>query len=174
MVNLQCSMMTEKAVGLLCRLIEVPRVSREEKAAADLLQNYMQGELGLEVQRMGNNIWSVQPGFDAAKQTVSMLVIDKKKLRISQSGLPQMVLDQQPWYTKWMKVPIVKAKVGPRIMTFMADANVFEVLPLKTECKVVISGLYITEIKSARGGIPQVPKKKTLRDRISGVLTKKS
>ena len=117
---------------------------------------------------------SQQAAFDAAKQTVSMLVIDKKKLRISQSGRPQMVLDQQPWYTKWMKVPIVKAKVGPRIMTFMADANVFEVLPLKTECKVVISGLYITEIKSARGGIPQVPKKKTLRDRISGVLTKKS
>ena len=117
---------------------------------------------------------SQQAAFDAAKQTVSMLVIDKKKLRISQSGLPQMVLDQQPWYTKWMKVPIVKAKVGPRIMTFMADANVFEVLPLKTECKVVISGLYITEIISARGGIPQVPKKKTLRDRISGVLTKKS
>lgn len=117
---------------------------------------------------------SQQAAFDAAKQTVSMLVIDKKKLRISQSGLPQMVLDQQPWYTKWMKVPIVKAKVGPRIMTFMADANVFAVLPLKTECKVVISGLYITEIKSARGGIPQVPKKKTLRDRISGVLTKKS
>ena len=117
---------------------------------------------------------SQQAAFDAAKQTVSMLVIDKKKLRISQSGLPQMVLDQQPWYTKWMKVPIVKAKVGPRIMTFMADANVFEVLPLKTECKVVISGLYITEIKSASGGIPQVPKKKTLRDRISGVLTKKS
>ena len=117
---------------------------------------------------------SQQAAFDAAKQTVSMLVIDKKKLRISQSGLPQMVLDQQPWYTKWMKVPIVKAKVGPRIMTFMADANVFDVLPLKTECKVVISGLYITEIKAARGGIPQVPKKKTLRDRISGVLTKKS
>ena len=117
---------------------------------------------------------SQQAAFDAAKQTVSMLVIDKKKLRISQSGLPQMVLDQQPWYTKWMKVPIVKAKVGPRIMTFMADAAVFDVIPLKTECKVVISGLYSTEIKSARGGIPQVPKKKTLRDRISGVLTKKS
>ena len=112
--------------------------------------------------------------IDAAKQTMELLIIDKKRMRINQSGLPQMVLDQQPWYTKWMKVPIVKAKVGPRIMTFMADANVFEVLPLKTECKVVISGLYITEIKSARGGIPQVPKKKTLRDRISGVLTKKS
>ena len=117
---------------------------------------------------------SQQAAFDAAKQTVSMLVIDKKKLRISQSGLPQMVLDQQPWYTKWMKVPIVKAKVGPRIMTFMADAAVFDVIPLKTECKVVISGLYITELKSARGGIPQVQKKKTLRDRISGMLGKKN
>ena len=117
---------------------------------------------------------SQQAAFDAAKQTVSMLVIDKKKLRISQSGLPQIVVEQQPWYTKWMKVPIVKAKVGPRIMTFMADAAVFDVIPLKTECKVVISGLYITELKSARGGIPQVQKKKTLRDRISGMLGKKS
>ena len=117
---------------------------------------------------------SQQAAFDAAKQTVSMLVIDKKKLRISQSGLPQIVVEQQPWYTKWMKVPIVKAKVGPRIMTFMADAAVFDVIPLKTECKVVISGLYITELKSARGGIPQVQKKKTLRDRISGMLGKKN
>ena len=117
---------------------------------------------------------SQQAAFDAAKQTVSMLVIDKKKLRISQSGLPQSVVDQQPWYTKWMKVPIVKAKVGPRIMTFMADAAVFDVIPLKTECKVVISGLYITELKSARGGIPQVQRKKTLRERISGMLGKKN
>ena len=117
---------------------------------------------------------SQQAAFAAAKQTVSMLVIDKKKLRISQSGLPQIVVEQQPWYTKWMKVPIVKAKVGPRIMTFMADAAVFDVIPLKTECKVVISGLYITELKSARGGIPQVQKKKTLRDRVSGLLGKKN
>ena len=62
--------MTEKAVELLCRLIEVPRISREEKAAADLLQDYMQGELGLSVQRAGNNLWSVQPNFDPEKQTL--------------------------------------------------------------------------------------------------------
>ena len=60
----------ERAVDLLCRLIEVPRISREEKAAADLLQDYMQGELGLEVKREGNNLWSVQPNFDAEKQTL--------------------------------------------------------------------------------------------------------
>ncbi|MBR6128663.1 MAG: M20 family metallo-hydrolase [Bacteroidaceae bacterium] len=70
MVNVQCSMLNERAVELLCRLIEVPRVSSEEKAAADLLQDYMQGELGLEVRRMGNNLWSQQPNFDAKKQTL--------------------------------------------------------------------------------------------------------
>ena len=55
---------------LLCRLIEVPRISREETAAADLLQDYMKVELGLEVKRMGNNLWSVQPNFDPEKQTL--------------------------------------------------------------------------------------------------------
>jgi len=62
--------MTERAVELLCRLIEVPRISRDETAAADLLQDYMQGELGLEVKREGNNLWSVQPDFDDGKQTL--------------------------------------------------------------------------------------------------------
>ncbi len=70
MVNVQCSMLNERAVELLCRLIEVPRISREEKAAADLLQDYMQNELRLEVKRMGNNLWSMQPNFDPEKQTL--------------------------------------------------------------------------------------------------------
>lgn len=60
----------ERAVELLCRLIEVPRISREETAAADLLQDYMKGDLGLEVKRMGNNLWSVQPNFDPEKPTL--------------------------------------------------------------------------------------------------------
>jgi acetylornithine deacetylase len=62
--------MTERAVELLCRLIEVPRVSGEEEAAADLLQDYMQNELGLEVKRDFNNLWSIAPNFDAAKPTL--------------------------------------------------------------------------------------------------------
>ena len=46
-------------------------------------------------------------------------------------------------------------------MTLIADAQVFEALPIKTEAKVVLSGLYITQIKSIRGGsIPAAPKKK--------------
>ena len=88
--------------------------------------------------------------LEMSKQTVSMLVIDKKKMKIKDSGLPKIVY-----------VPVVKAKVGPKVMTLMADERVFASLPVKTEAKVVVSGLYITEIKSVRGGaIPQAPKKK--------------
>ena len=62
--------LTERAVALLCRLIEVPRISREETAAADLLQDYMSRELGLEVKRNGNNLWSVASNFDPRKETL--------------------------------------------------------------------------------------------------------
>ena len=62
--------LTERAVELLCRLIEVPRISREETAAADLLQDYMRADLGLEVKREGNNLWSVAPNFDYKKETL--------------------------------------------------------------------------------------------------------
>ena len=80
-----------------------------------------------------------------------MLIIDKKKLRIKDSGLPKMVYEQTPFYLRWSKLPIVKAKIGPKIMTLMADEKVFNAIPLKAEVKVVISGIYISEIKSVRG-----------------------
>ena len=99
--------------------------------------------------------------LEMSKQTVSMLVIDKKKMKIKESGLPKIVYEQTPKYMRWAKVPVVKAKVGPKVMTLMADERVFASLPVKTEAKVVVSGLYITEIKSVRGGaLPPAPKKK--------------
>ena len=36
----------------------------------------------------------------------------------------------------------------------------FESLPVKTEAKVVMSGIYITQIKSVRGGAVPAPAKK--------------
>ncbi len=102
-----------------------------------------------------------QQMLEAAAQTVSMLIIDKKKMKVKEAGLPKIVSDQTPWYMSRAKVPIVKAKVGPKVMTLIADESVFAVLPIKTEVKVVVSGIYITAIKSVRGGaIPAAPKKK--------------
>ncbi len=104
-----------------------------------------------------------QAMLEAAAQVVSMLIIDKKKMKLSEAGLPKMVYEQTPKYLRWTKVPVVKAKIGPKVMTLMADEKVFQALPVKTEAKVVVSGIYITEIKSVRGGvIPQAPKKKGL------------
>ena len=98
--------------------------------------------------------------MEAAAQTVSMLVIDKKKMKIKEANLPKIVYEQTPKYMRWAKVPVVKAKVGPKVMTLMADERAFQMLPVKTEAKVVVSGIYITEVKSVRGGIPTLPPKK--------------
>ena len=64
--------------------------------------------------------------IEAAKQTVSMLIIDKKRMPIKDSGLPQFVIDQTPKLMRRSKLPIVKAKVGPRIMTLVCEADIFE------------------------------------------------
>ncbi len=106
-----------------------------------------------------------QAQIDAAKQVMSMLVIDKKKMKLKDAGLPKMVLDQTPKYLRGSKMPIVKAKIGPRVMTLMADPKVFEQIPVKAEIKAEVSGIYITGIKSVRGGkiVVEEPKAKGLK-----------
>ena len=47
---------TSEALTLLHSLIGIPSISREEEAAADFLQNYIE-ETGIMTGRSGNNIW---------------------------------------------------------------------------------------------------------------------
>ena len=101
-----------------------------------------------------------QEQMEAAKQSVSMLVIDKKRLPIKQSGLPQMVIDQTPKLMRRSKLPIVKAKIGPRIVTLVADEQVFEIIPVKKEVKAEVSGIYITGVRGLRGALEAPQKKK--------------
>ena len=102
-----------------------------------------------------------QEQMEAAKQTVSMLIIDKKRMPIKEAGLPQMVIDQTPKLMRRSKLPIVKAKVGPRIMTLVADAAIFDTIPVKKEVKAVVSGIYIMEVRGVRGPLEAPPKKKS-------------
>ena len=95
----------------------------------------------------------------AIAQTVSILVIDKKMLPVKKSGLPQQVIDSTPKLMRRTKMPVVKAKVGPKIMIFACEPKAYEVLPVKKEVKVVVSGIYITDVKSARGGLEKPLKK---------------
>ena len=59
-----------KAIGLLGKLIETPRISREETEAAQLLYTYMSQECKLDVKRHGNNLWTIAPNFDPTKPTL--------------------------------------------------------------------------------------------------------
>ena len=98
--------------------------------------------------------------MEAAKQTVSLLVIDKKKSTLKAAGFPQVVLDSLPRLAKGRKFPVVKGKVGPKIMTFITEKSVYEQIPLKKEIKADVSGLYIVGVRGIRGNLESKGKKK--------------
>ena len=115
-----------------------------------------------------------QEQIEAAKQTVSMLVIDKKRMRMKESGLPQFVIDQTPKLMRRSKLPIVKAKVGPRIMTLVADNNIFDQIPVKKEVRATVSGIYIMDVEGIRGPLEQPPKKQSLWQKAKAMVSGKS
>ena len=95
----------------------------------------------------------------AAAQTISLLIIDKKRMRLKDAGLPAAVMEQTPKMLRRSKLPIVKAKVGPKIMTFICDGEIYDSIPTKKEVKAVVSGLYITSVKGIRCSNEAAPKK---------------
>lgn len=101
-----------------------------------------------------------QAQIEASKQSVTMLIIDKKKLKLKDSGLPAIVMEQTPKYLRRAKFPIVKAKVGPQVMSLICDAAIFDIIPLKKEVKATVSGIYITDVKGIRGSLNTAPAKK--------------
>ena len=101
-----------------------------------------------------------QEQLDAVKQTVSMLVIDKGRIRLKDAGFPPIALENTPKYLRRSKVPVVKAKVGPKVMTLMCDAQVYPTIPVKKEVKATVSGIYITGVKGLRGPLETPEKKK--------------
>ena len=99
--------------------------------------------------------------MEANKQTLSMLIIDKKRLKLKDSGLPPMVISQTPKLMRSTKLPIVKAKVGPQVTNFVADEKIFDSIPVKKEVKAVVSGIYITEVRGYRKNVKNAePEKK--------------
>ncbi len=101
-----------------------------------------------------------QVQIDANKQTMSMLIIDKKRLKIKESGLPQAVIAQTPKLMRGTKLPIVKVKVGPQVMNLVCDEKIFDSVPVKKEVKAVVSGIYITEVRGYRTSKGKEPEKK--------------
>ncbi len=106
-----------------------------------------------------------QAMLEQSKQTVSMLIIDKKRMKIKESGLPSMVIEQTPKLMRNTKMPIIKAKVGPQIMSLICDEKIFDSVPVKKEVKAVVSGIYVLDVKGLHGKTAPKPEKKKSRFR---------
>ncbi len=100
-----------------------------------------------------------QAQMRSASQVTSILVIDKKRLRLKDAGLPKVIVENTPKYLRRSKVPIVKAKIGPKIMSLMCDEKIFPLLPIKKELKVVLSGIYIMDVKGSRNNLMNAEEK---------------
>ncbi len=107
-------------------------------------------------------------------QQVTMLVIDKKRMPLKESGLPQVVIDSTPKRMRRAKVPVVKAKIGPRVTNLIADEEVYDLIPVKAEIRAMVSGIYITSINNFRKAPVPEPEKKGLMDKLRSKGTKAS
>ena len=101
-----------------------------------------------------------QEQLEAMKQTVTMLIIDKKRMKIKDANLPSAVVEQTPKYLRGSKLPIVKVKVGNRVMSLICDEKIFDSVPVMKEVKASVSGIYVTDVKGLHGKIQQAPAKK--------------
>ena len=104
----------------------------------------------------------------AAAQPASLLVIDKKRMKVKDANLPKVVMDQVPKRLRGSKMPIVKAKVGPQVLSLICDEAIFDEIPVKREVKAMISGIYIVSVKNIRGTMaqPEGKKKKSWRSKL--------
>lgn len=92
-------------------------------------------------------------------QPMNFFIIDKKKMRLKDAGLPKVVVDSSPRLAKLGKVPILKVKVGNRVTNLVCDADVYKTLLPKQEVKAMVAGIYVVSAKRIRGPVYEEKKK---------------
>ena len=107
--------------------------------------------------------------LNAHAQNMKMLIIDKKRMKLNEAGLPQAVIDQTPKLLRRSKLPILKVRVGSRVMSLICDEKIFDSVPTKKEVKASVSGIYVTEVKGLHGKIaaPEQKKKGFFKDLVA-------
>ena len=115
-----------------------------------------------------------QAELKAAAQPMTILVIDKKQMKLRDAGFPKIIVDSTPKYLRRSKVPVVKAKIGPKVMTLMCENSIFDMVPIKQEVKAMVSGIYILSVKSVRGPALTMPKKQKFFARMKAKISKKA
>lgn len=93
-------------------------------------------------------------------QSMTFFIIDKKKMRLKDAGLPKVVYDSAPRLSRLGKVPVLKVKVGNRVMSLVCDAEVYKTLLPKQEVKAQVAGIYVVSAKRIRGPVYEGKKTK--------------
>jgi len=84
-------------------------------------------------------------------QPLNFYIIDKKKMFLKDANLPKIVMDSVPKRAKIFKMPVLKVKVGNRVMTLLCDPDVYKTLLPKQEVKGMVAGIYVSSAKRIRG-----------------------
>lgn len=109
-----------------------------------------------------------QKTIDETAQWVNMLIIDKKKMKLKDSGVPAYVIENTPKIARRAKAPIVKAKIGAKVVILIADNEVYDMIPVKKEVKGKLSGLFLSDVKGIRGPLEKPVKKRGLWAKLTG------
>ena len=116
-------------------------------------------ELEIDDAMLSNIVTENKELTEEAKRDMKISLIILKYTQ-SNSVCFVKVIDQTPKLMRRSKLPIVKAKVGPKINILIADEKVFDLIPVKKEIKAEVSGLYIVGVKGIRGSLEAPQKKK--------------
>lgn len=123
------------------------------------------------LQRYNNKItkkmYESQDIIEQTKQVTQIFVIDKKKAKPTPDNVGKMVYEQMDKMAKRRKLCLVRAKIGPKFITFISDETIFDAFQPKKNYKVEVAGLYIVNIV---GMNPADRKKRSWKDKAMGFL----
>ena len=84
--------------------------------------------------------------IEKTKQELTVYVIDKKFERPTLENTSAAVYARIRGLNKRRKIGIIRGKVGPKIYSFMCSKDVYNVIPVTKNVKVMAAGLYIVSV----------------------------
>jgi hypothetical protein len=100
--------------------------------------------------RVKSKISEQQTMVDQHKVATSILVLEKRKGKISEASIPKNLMSQIPKIYKIKKVPLIKAKIGNQVLDLICDEAIFDKIPEKNSVVVEIAGLFICSVKPVK------------------------
>ena len=100
--------------------------------------------------KVKNRMNEQQIMVDQHKVSVQILVLEKRKDKVTNANIPKNVIEQIPKLYKIRKVPLVKAKVGQQVLDLLCDETVFDKLPEKKTVQVDLAGIFIAGIRQKK------------------------